>query len=104
MKKVLFSLLLLTANSSFALEECTQYDAQIIATARSVEPLANGQCRVMPAWTGNWQLNSSYICPLDIDEVSSFGMIMSCDIKVGDVFSGIVYRKAGDNSDSLYLY
>ncbi|WP_295905189.1 hypothetical protein [uncultured Bdellovibrio sp.] len=104
MKKIAFVLALLTTNSAFAYQACNNLEAQMIAQARSVEALENGQCRVKLAWTGNWMLNPSYACPLDIDEVSSFGVITSCGVKVGDTVSGIVYRSVNDGPESIYLY
>lgn len=104
MKKILFFLALVTANSAFAYQACNNLEAQLIAKASTVEPLQNGQCRVKLAWTGGWMLNPSYACPLDIDEVSSFGVITGCHVQPGDTVSGIVYRSVNDGPESIYLY
>ncbi|WII73609.1 hypothetical protein QJS83_06950 [Bdellovibrio sp. 22V] len=104
MKKLVIAMAVLLSNSAVSAYACTQLEAQMIATAASVESLENGQCRVKLAWTGAWQLNPSYQCPLDIDEVSSFGVITSCNVKPGDMVTGIVYRDVNASPEFIYLY
>lgn len=104
MKALAFALTLLAANSSFAFPTCTQLEALMIAEVASVEPVSETQCRLKLAWTGNWMFNSSYVCPLDIDEASSFGVITSCDYKTGDQISGVVYRNVDGDPAFLSLY
>ncbi|KYG64584.1 hypothetical protein AZI85_04015 [Bdellovibrio bacteriovorus] len=101
MKKALIILSIFAATPAFA---CNQLEAQLIAKAASIEPANNGQCRVKLSWTGNWQLNPSFQCPLDIDEVSSFGVITSCNVKEGDTVTGIVYRDINVSPTEIYLY
>lgn len=104
MKTLAFALTLLAASSSFAFPTCTQLEALMIAKVASVEPVSDTQCRVKMAWEGNWMFNPSYVCPLDIDEASSFGVITSCNYKVGDQIDGVVYRSVDGEPDSLSLY
>nr|BFD67808.1 hypothetical protein HAGR004_28300 [Bdellovibrio sp. HAGR004] len=104
MKTLAFALTLFVASSSFAFPTCTQLEAQMMAQVASVEPVSETQCRVKLAWTGNWMFNPSYVCPLDIDEASSFGVITSCNYKVGAQIDGIVYRNVDGDPAHLSLY
>ncbi|AFY00835.1 hypothetical protein [Bdellovibrio bacteriovorus] len=105
MKKVLFTLVLFVGSVSSAHSACTSLEAQIIAKVASVEPIANSRlCRVKMAWTGRWMFNPAYACPLDIDEVSSFGVIAHCDAKVGEQIDGIAFRSPNATPMEIYLY
>lgn len=66
--------------------------------------LQDGQCRVLVPWDAHWTYSPAYSCPLDIDEVSSFGVITSCALKVGENISGMAYRSSSDAPQFIYLY
>lgn len=81
------------SNKAHAIEACSYYSAQLMATVREVTHEADGTCRLLFTWEKRWMYNPQYICPLDIDEVSSFGIKVSeCNIGVGDELSGVVMR------------
>lgn len=102
MKLLVSAIILLSAQLASA--NCTQLEAQMIATAKSVTVESNNLCRVQLEWSSRWMYNPSYQCPLDIDETSSFGVLTSCEVKAGDQVSGIVYRNMSAGPENIYLY
>lgn len=70
---------------------CEMLQALFSANVKAIEPLQSGQCRALVSWDTHWICSPAYSCPLDIDEVSSFGAIASCELKVGDIVSGMAY-------------
>jgi hypothetical protein len=95
MNSVFFSGLLLLASSSAM--ACLQPEAQIIATITQVERTTQAcVARVSPETLRFFA--SSYVCPLDIDEVLAEGVNVGivngheCALQVGDELNGIVYR------------
>jgi hypothetical protein len=87
--------------STFA--DCTQLDAQYIGTVVEHSKVRVDQnvfeCQYKISYS---QFNSSYICPLDIDEVSSFKFEdKNCALKNGDFVSGYMHRNL--DSDEIVL-
>ncbi len=81
------------SNKAHAIEACTYYSAQLMATVREVTQDADGACRLHLTWEKRWMYNPQYVCPLDIDEVSSFGIrTLECNVGAGDELSGVVMR------------
>jgi hypothetical protein len=102
---VLATVALATSHSAHAFSACQHLEAQMLATVKSITPTTEGKCRVTFAWEQRWIYNPSYICPLDIDEVSSFGVETSyCDVKVGDELSGVALRPVEGTPDDIWLY
>lgn len=105
MKTLIALLFSLSAASALANQPCNYLEAQILSTVKSVTVEANGQCRVTFSWEKRWLYNPSYSCPLDIDEVSSFGAVTSnCNYQVGEDVSGVVYRPKNGNPLDIVLY
>lgn len=83
----------LGSNRAYGYEACSYYSAQMMATARQVTYEADGSCRVLFTWEKRWIYSPAYNCPLDIDEVSSFGIkVANCTIREGDEVAGVVSR------------
>lgn len=104
MKKLIFAVALFSAQSSFAAGLCTHLQAQFFAKAREVIVLGENKCRVLLSWQGQWIYNPASSCPLDIDEVSSFGVITSCEVRVGDSVAGVALRPVDARPDEIILY
>lgn len=104
MKKLIFALVLFSAQYSFAAEFCSHMQAQVSAKAREVIAINENKCRVLLSWEGQWIYSPAYSCGLDIDEVSSFGVITSCDVKVGDQVSGVATRPVDGRPQEISLY
>lgn len=106
MKTVLISLLLLSA--SFAHAECTQLEAQVIAHVKDVINSDSGYCTVSLDFSApNSMLNSSYTCPLDVDDIS-IGVTLPkvngvCPAESGSFLSGVLYKSTTDSDRRVYL-
>ena len=102
---VLATIAILTSYTAHAFSACQHLEAQMMATVKSITPTTPGKCRVTFTWEQRWIYNPSYICPLDIDEVSSFGVETSyCDVKVGDELSGVALRPTDGMPQEIWLY
>lgn len=106
MKKALLALIVLSTNSAFAAAPlCPYLEGQIFAVVGSVTPVSAKKCRVTFSWGPKAVYAPAYSCPLDIDEVSSFGAETSyCDVKVGDEISGVVIRPTEGTPQDIFLY
>lgn len=82
--------------SSFALE-CRSLDAQYIGKVKEYRVVEKSESTKECFYKIEFSMfNSSYICPLDIDEVYSFEFQdQSCSLKNGDQVSGIVSNLDG---------
>lgn len=105
MKKIIFAFIIFSTSTTFASPLCQYLEAQMMATVRTITPISEKKCRVTFSWEGRWIYNHSYSCPLDIDEVSSFGAETTyCDYKVGDEISGVVLRPTEGTPQDIILY
>lgn len=105
MKKALLALVLLSTNAAVASPLCPYLEAQISATVASITPISEKKCRVTFTWSKRYIYSPSFQCPLDIDEVSSFGSETAyCDTKVGEELSGVVIRPTDGTPMDIFLY
>ena len=96
MKIIIATLIAFSAHLSLA--NCLS-EAQIIAKALEVTRTGTASCHVVINAHSIVQFNPSYICPLDIDEISASGVEVNsssenCSVEVGQIFSGVVYKNA----------
>ena len=104
MKKILVISFLFMGQLSPA-AVCSYLEAQMMATVREVQPLPEaGKCRALFSWETRWIYNPAYSCGLDIDEVSSYGVITSCQVQVGDELSGVATRAVEATPQEILLY
>lgn len=104
MKKAILLAVFLMSVLPVSAHACEMLQALFSAKVQAVEPLQGEQCRVLVSWEGHWTYSPAYSCPLDIDEVSSFGVITTCDFKVGESVSGMAYRSNNATPQFIYLY
>ncbi|QDK37061.1 hypothetical protein [Bdellovibrio sp. NC01] len=107
MKTLLAGLLLFSAAIAHA--ECNQLEAQVIAATGAVIAEDATTCTVKLDFSiPHAQLNSSFTCPLDVDDVSNgvtFPKVLGvCTKAPGTVISGILYRATSGNDTRIYLY
>ncbi|XGC81767.1 hypothetical protein ACES2L_04630 [Bdellovibrio bacteriovorus] len=104
MKKVAIALVLLLSNSALAFNDCTQLDARVLGKVKSVTQINETQVRVTIDWSQKYLYAPSFNCPLDIDEVSSFGVITTRKVTVGQQIDGIAYRSTQADATAIYLW
>lgn len=108
MKNIFVFMLIFFNINLIAFAECSQLEAQVIANVGSVMSMTTSTCTVALDFSAKYsQLNSSYVCPLDIDEVGNGVTLQkingNCPVKVGDFLSGILYRPLADSNELIYL-
>jgi hypothetical protein len=99
MKMFITSLTALVSLSVFA---CNQ-EGQFIGTVKNFREIQKSESSRECFYAINYlQFNSSYICPLDIDEVSSLEFQdFSCSLKNGDQVSGVMVKF--ENSENVII-
>ncbi|WP_374035191.1 hypothetical protein ACES2I_05210 [Bdellovibrio bacteriovorus] len=102
MKKAVIALsVLLSGSASFA-QNCTVEEAQGIALVSSVEALNETQCRAKI--NGIKMFSPAYNCPLSLDEVLVYGVVINCNRVYEGRIDGIFYRDNTKNDSNIYLY
>lgn len=104
MKKLAVVLALLVSNAAFAYSDCTQLEAQVLGKVKSVTALDEKHVRVTFDWTNKYLYAPSFSCPLDLDEVSSFGVITTRKVQVGQQLDGVAYRSVNEDATTIYLW
>lgn len=101
MKLVIGILTLLSVQFTYA---CDMFSSQIYAKIQSIELAKENLCLIKVSWSDQFHFNPGYDCPLEIGVVSSHGILTSCDYKVGDWITGIVYRSGKDPIEKIFIY
>lgn len=106
MKSIFIGILVLA--SSIAHADCTQLEAQVIAKVGNVIAEDASTCTVLLYYSGPYaQVNSSFACPLDVDDISN-GVTLQKEngvcAKAGDAISGILYKSLKSDDSRIYLY
>ena len=87
MKSIVLIASILSAQISFA---CVQQEAQFIGNVKNFQSVGSN-CSYGIDFT---MFNSSFVCPLDIDEVSTLRFAdKSCQLKDGDQVSGVMVKQ-----------
>jgi hypothetical protein len=103
MKRIFFILTVMMAVNAFANTNCLG-EAQIIAKVAGIQKKTLLNCRVQVGAVSTYNMNQN--CPLDIDEVLSYGVEVGlkdghdCALNSGDILTGIIVK---DSAGRLVL-
>lgn len=105
MKSLLMAILFLSAASAHA--ECSNLEAQIIASVDPIVAEDATTCTVTLDYSKPYQFNSHILCPLSDADVSR-GIVVSkyknqCRFVEGGTISGIIYRSLNGSDSNVYL-
>jgi len=100
MKKSILVVLSIVALQSSTVFACSPYTAQFIGKVTEAKKYKSGSSQTCWIKIGKFRFfNESYICPLDIDGMSSTQFPdVRCKYKVGDEISGVAGIDENDKS------